>query len=837
MLPDCRYVSCLLFIIFSFNLSQAQVVEDSLPLRDAFQLLESQYSCTFSYKDVAISNHRIELAETASLEEALDNLEQNSLFNYTLLQDLTVAVSSKQSVITICGTLVDDKTNPFQDVSVVTPYQNLSTNPDGYFEAQVLFPDQSVSISYTGYEPRKFRAQELLGRPCRRILLLRKIEQLQQIFLSNYISKGITKNLDGSLSIDYGDFDILPGLIEPDVLQTIQALPGIQSVNETVSFINIRGGTNDQNLILLDGVKMYQSGHFFGLISAFNPFLTEKVSVIKNGSPSSYGDGVSGIIAMEGNPDVNSEFTAGAGTNLISADAYLDVPLGSKASLQVAARGSINGLVETPTFNAYFDKVFQNTEVITNSESQSVSDDAFNFVDGYARLLLQPTENDYIRVNFLVLENNLEFLENAMVDNITISRRSNLEQENFSGGVYWRKRWNDPMTTEFQFYGSSYNLRANNVDVINNQELTQENEVLETGFKANANYRISERLIGILGYQFNETGITNFEEINNPFFQRTDKQVIRTNSLFAQATVQSKDNNTTLSLGLRANHIGKFDEILIEPRLSFSHRFRNYFSVELLGEFKSQTTSQIIDFQNDFLGVENRRWVLSVPGVIPIVKGKQLSAGFTYNRNGWQMTLEPYIKYIDGISSQSQGFQNQYQNVRTNGSYLVKGIDLLLDKRFKNVNTWLSYSFADNTYKFDELAPSEFHNNIDITHTLTYGINYSWNDFTIAGGVNWHSGKPTTTPVEGNEIVDGEVNFNPPNNANIDDYVRVDVSATYSFTIGKKVKAFTGISIWNLLDTNNVVNNFYRVNASGNLEEVNERALAFTPNASFRVTF
>lgn len=60
------------------------------------------------------------------------------------------------------------------------------------------------------------------------------------------------------------EFGILPGLIEPDILQTVQALPGIKSIDETVSDINVRGGTNDQNLILWNGIKMYQSGHFLG---------------------------------------------------------------------------------------------------------------------------------------------------------------------------------------------------------------------------------------------------------------------------------------------------------------------------------------------------------------------------------------------------------------------------------------------------------------------------------------------------------------------------------------------------------------------------------------------
>ena len=289
MLPFGRYVFLFLLTFFTFNFSQAQEVE-VIGLRDAFERIEQNHSCTFSFRDLAISNHQISWETQETLQQAIDYLERNSLFNFTLLQDLTVAVSPKQSLIDLCGTLITDDGTPLADVVVLSPYQLFTTDENGTFEAQVLIPDQELSFRYTGYEERRLKAEELIQRPCRNITLLQQIEQLQQVLLTNYISKGITKNLNGSLSINYEDFDILPGLIEPDVLQTIQALPGIQSVNETVSFINIRGGTNDQNLILLDGVKMYQSGHFFGLISAFNPFLTERVSVIKNGSAAAFGD-------------------------------------------------------------------------------------------------------------------------------------------------------------------------------------------------------------------------------------------------------------------------------------------------------------------------------------------------------------------------------------------------------------------------------------------------------------------------------------------------------------------------------------------------------------------
>jgi hypothetical protein len=199
--------------------------------------------------------------------------------------------------------------------------------------------------------------------------------------------------------------------------------------------------------------------------------------------------------------------------------------------------------------------------------------------------------------------------------------------------------------------------------------------------------------------------------------------------------------------------------------------------------------------------------------------------------------VEPYIKRINGITTQSQGFQNQFENSRTHGSYTVKGTDLLINKRFKNVNTWFSYSYAENNYTFNDLIPSTFPNNIDIRHIVTYGISYNINNFNVSGGFNWHGGKPITNLMPGNQIVDGQLNFDLPNASNIDDYIRVDISGTYSFKIGTKLNAFAGISFWNLLDTKNELNSFYRINSDGNHEKVTENSLAFTPNATFRISF
>ena len=122
--------------------------------------------------------------------------------------------------------------------------------------------------------------------------LQNQIQHLEEVVVINYLTKGISKTNNGTIEADTKAFEILPGLIEPDVLQIVQNLPGIISVDERISNINVRGGTNDQNLILYEGIRMYQTGHFFGLISAFNPYLSEDITVSKNGTSAKFGNGV-----------------------------------------------------------------------------------------------------------------------------------------------------------------------------------------------------------------------------------------------------------------------------------------------------------------------------------------------------------------------------------------------------------------------------------------------------------------------------------------------------------------------------------------------------------------
>jgi hypothetical protein len=216
---------------------------------------------------------------------------------------------------------------------------------------------------------------------------------------------------------------------------------------------------------------------------------------------------------------------------------------------------------------------------------------------------------------------------------------------------------------------------------------------------------------------------------------------------------------------------------------------------------------------------------------------KQGSISLSYNKDGWLVDVGAYIKKVNGITTQSQGFLNQYEFVKEHGSYSVNGLDLLVRKNINNTNVWLSYSYMDNIYTFDSLPENEFLSNFDITHTITFGSAITINKLNIAAGFNWHSGKPISTPVMGNEIIGGSINYNPTNSVRLEDYFRIDLSATYKYEVNENVNIKSGISVWNLLDQENVIDRYYKINNEGNTNEMEVQSLGFTPNAILKIQF
>ena len=789
-----KWLICLLLCVGSF--CYGQNTAKKVPLTELILSIEKQFNIKFSYAVEDVAAVSLEKPNTSfTLPETIEYLNSKTLLNFKALDARYVTVSVLNKTISVCGTVLSDENkSPLVGASVVVGNNGSSiiTDQNGKFSLSDIPITSTLIVSYMGFESIQFSANELFSEQnkCKKIVLCTKNEELNQVLIPVYLTPGLQKYLDGSTVLNTKKFGILPGLIDPDILQSVQILPGVESTNESIANINVRGGTNDQNLVLWDNIKMYHSGHFFGLISAYNPNLTNKVVVTKNGTSAQYSDGVSSTINMYTKDLISNTFSGGAGVNGISADAFLEIPITKKVELHISGRRSITDLYKSPTYTKYFDRSFQDTEIYADNDQHNASSD-FYFYDYTAKLLFDLNEKHQFRANIIGINNALDYSERLTHSSETQSKTSTLSQKNIGYGGNWKAQWNSKLSTNLISYLSRYNIEATDHRVEEDQRLTEGNEVLETGVKLNTYYKVDDHLNFLLGYQFNETGMLSQTTVSNPFYSNTKKDVLLNHAVFSEMEYSKK--NTYFRVGLRLNYFQKFETLLVEPRINIRQKLSDEFALKLEGEFKNQSTTQIVDFEDDFLGVEKRHWVLVTNKDIPIAKSKQASFGVEFNKNKLNIEATGFYKIVDGITASNQGFYNSFQYTRANGSYTAKGLEFLANKTASQYSVWLSYTFSTNDYKFDAFTPSTFPNNVDIRHSVSLGFYYDiLKNIKVSVGYNWRNGQPYTKPVEGDETVETgnqtTVNYASPNSENLDNFMRLDASLQYNFNLSSKSK-------------------------------------------------
>jgi hypothetical protein len=825
-------IVCLTALYTNFTVAQTK---ENQPLTTILARVQERFGVQFNYVSTLVEDIAINAPDDSmDLEQTLSYLNQKTKLGFVIISSNTISI--REESFRVCGFLKDRDTGeslPF--VAIQSGSTGIYADENGYFELEELTRNDKVLIKLMGYKPLSLEAKDMNTSGCNPIYMVPYHEQLAEITVYDFLVRGLDKLDNGSYQLDLDRFSTLPGLVEDDILFSVQSLPGVQSVDETVSNINIRGGSHDQNLITWDGIKMYQSGHFFGLISMYNPQITNVVELRKNGSDASETDGVSGTIAMKTEERLNNKLKGGIGANLIDVNSFIDVPIGDKLSFQLASRKAISDLVETSTYSQYFNRIAQDTELARNASTVRNSDFNFDFYDTSFRLLYHPSDKDRIRVNFIHTANEVSFDEVAEMSGIEVSKQSNIDQSSLAAGVQYHRIWSDKWSTDFAFYNTDYKLQATNVNILEDQRFLQENKVSETGVKIQIVDEITRKTHWTHGYQLVETKITNLDDVDDPLYLRLEGEVLRTHAFFSQIGMTSKNTASHINVGLRFNYLTEFDKQIWEPRFTFNHKLNDHFSLEVLGEFKHQSSSQVINFQNDFLGLEKRRWQLSNNTSIPVITSKQGSFGLLYNKKGWLVNGVAFYKQVNGITTQSQGFQDRYEFVKTAGSYVANGLDLLLRKQFQNNHVWLSYSYLDSDYTFNQLPEQTFTNNFEIAHAVTLGANYNVGHLVFATGLNWHSGKPITLPVTENPVIDGEINYGQANAENMTDYLRMDISGKYEITCGEHTKLELGAALWNVFDTDNSLNVFYKPDESNTAQRFEKSALGLTPNFSVKL--
>ncbi len=839
-----KFLYLLTSVLLSIQVISAQDAPKEVALSALLLTLEKSYDIKFSYSDKDIDGVFLKKPKKGiSIDALLSYLNQHTFLQFKTLDNRYVTVSFLNKTIPICGTVLNaNSQEPLLLATVKVNGFDFGTTTDiaGNFNLENVPVNAKITISYISFKTQQFSAKELFIKDCVQIFLEEETEELAAISIPNFLTSGLQKSVDGSTVLNTEKFGILPGLIAPDILKTITVLPGVESVNESISNINVRGGTQDQNLMLWDGIKMYHTGHFFGLISAYNPYLTNKVTVIKNGTSSAFSDGVSSTINMETSDKITNTFSGGAGFNLLSSDAFVHIPIQENLELHVSARRSFTDFLNTSTYNNYLTRSFQDNSVASNTVNSKETD--FYFYDYSLKLLYDISYNHSIRINFIGIKNDLNYKETYTTNNTTVEENSNLQQDNLGAKISWNADWNAKFSTSLTAFVSDYNISSSDYNKDTDQFQTNLNNVLETQINFLTQYDFSKYLQLNNGLVFNEIGVRNTTTVNAPTFSTTEKKVLLKSAVFSELTYQK--NNFFTRVGFRANYFHKFQKFLFEPRINIRQQLNEAFSLKLEGEFKNQTTTQTIDFEDNFLGIEKRRWILSDDNNTPIVKSKQASFGVAYDKNKLHIDLTGFYKKVDGITAANQGFYNNIQTFNSIGNYEIKGVEFLINKQFENVSTWLSYTFAENNYTFAIFSPETFPNSLDITHSLSAAFNYDiTNNLELSFGSLFRTGKPFTIPVEGNETIQNGnrriVNYQNPNSERISNFFRIDVSGSYKFNFNEAVKATIRLGFTNLTDRKNIIDSYYIVdeNDANKAKRINNLSLPFTPNLSFRVNF
>ncbi|MGB2272989.1 MAG: TonB-dependent receptor [Flavicella sp.] len=833
--------------------------------------LERKFDIRFSYNTSEIAKIEIDFEwDSLSLNEVLIKLESATSFQYKRVNTRYVTLyKPRDQIISICGYLIDGiSKEPVPFASVITEDNSIvvSTDSKGYFEIENISTNTSIKISYLGLEKKMLLAGQFTNETgCQTILMSETTEVLNEVLITDYLAQGMQKRTDGSIQISPLKLGILPGLTEPDIFKSLQLLPGVQNGNESASELYIRGGSPDHNLVLVDGITMYETGHFFGLISALNPYVINRVNFYKNAPNAKYGQRIGAVLDINSGEEI-FESTYGFGSNLLHADAFLKTPLfDAKTGFVFSFRRSLTDVFNSKPYDSFSETTLQEAHVIDaiNQQSkqvtgsESIYGNTFFYRDFNWKVIQNITENERLILSGLYTRNKLDYFE----DSSTNSFGSLLSISNDGLSIKWDKNWNSSWRLVSSFASSSYessyygDLKAlengtsesigdfKSVNTVDDFEFT--NHLIKTidqNTSWNFGYQLSKFSVG---YDYNNS---NRGTQGNHVLELGVKNS-HTHAVFTTYEKHTK-KHWNLMFGLRIPYYTSLSHFQLEPRVSLAKQISEDFQLRISAESKSQLIRQIDEYRFDGLDLKDKIWVLSNDKNVPILKNIQFSAGGVYYKKGWSLDIDIYTKQFSGVALLSSSIAT-LSSPYLYGTSLTHGLDFLIKKRFYNYKTWLSYTLSSTEYSFEKLDNGALLLGMqDIPHSFVWSHNYSMGTVDLSLGLNWHSGIPYTAPLD---IVTGPLNTTQllygesRNTERLPAYKKVDFSVIYNFNLSKnsRLKGKIGLSLLNVFDTENILNRTHRIVTSSTIDneimysiEVRERkSLGSTPNFVFRVYF
>lgn len=226
--------------------------------------------------------------------------------------------------------------------------RGVTTGDDGYFELLLPAGEYTLQVQYLGMETI---TREIVV-SAEEIRLEFEMEE-QDMDLGEIIVEGVGfgDHIRGAVTgvevVTISDLTPLPQFMgEIDVVQSLAALPGVQTVGEGASGFNVRGGREDQNLVLMDGAPIFNSSHVLGLFSVFNPDVTDGFALYKGHMPERFGGRLSSVLDVSMRSGSMQEFKVHGGLGLYSGRAMIEGPIiRNRLSFLMAGRGAASGII------------------------------------------------------------------------------------------------------------------------------------------------------------------------------------------------------------------------------------------------------------------------------------------------------------------------------------------------------------------------------------------------------------------------------------------------------------------------------------------------------------
>lgn len=779
----------------------------------------------------------------------------------------------QKNSITISGIVKDKEsgeTLPFANVFVKDTNIGTTTNEDGFFTLfNVPSETSTLQVQYIGYKVEILVLNQEIVNNKIIILLIPDDNQLDEVVVSNDPGQQIVKmNKNVSqISLSPKKLASIPNLGEKDIFRAIQLIPGVSGTNESSSGLYVRGGTPDQNLVLLDGFTVYHVDHFYGFFSAFNSGAIKDIQLYKGGFPAEYGGRISSVMDLTGKTGNSNKFSLSAGLSLVSANATLEIPIGDKANLLIAGRRSYTDILKSGLYNSIFDLYNDSNQTNGNSLpnfngfQQNQTQPTFYFYDLNTKFSYKPSDKDIISISIYNGEDNLDSSrENQNTFGSGTEERiinSDIEDllnwGNWGSSFRWARQWSDKLYTNVVGAYSNYfsqRKRINDISIqlidtttTNKSGLIEDNNLNDYTLRIHNEYKINSKHSLEFGGQLTKNEVDYNYSLNDSIsvINQKDKGLIKT------VYIQNKWSPTeklNIIGGIRTTHFDVTNELYYEPRLSGSYQLNN--KVKLKGAWGKyyQFVNRIV--REDVTQGSRDFWLLANKENSPISFSQHLILGTSYEVDDWLFDVEYFEKEMTGLTEFSLRFQSALgtdpnDQLFFEGTGISRGVDFLIQKKVGKYTGWLGYTLSEVVHTFPDLSNSPF-----------YSLNDQRHEFKIVNvlkagrwdlGATWvyGSGKPYTAPngLYTITLLDGKeteyVSIGEKNGLRIDPYHRLDLSATYNFNLGSG-KGEMGLSIFNLYNKANTWYNEFEV-VDNQVTETNVNYIGFTPSLFFNVSF